>query len=337
MKPKIPDAFAIYIKDQMSEYKNLDANTIYQLVQKLKTQDDISLAEANEICLIENLQSTALASDPSKCDGKLVNALSSWYQVVADKIERGKRGNFIFTVCFNSGLHDKYMSPAQKAIKKHGSFEDLCHIILIDEKTYPSLPLPLKNFFIKYETNLYAMENFRAGIYYYPFKTKTGTYTFSQFMKKFRSIEIVTQSAIKIFAALKSGKTWEEMWTPVQDELKPCVLATFLRRKDLYSAVVVDIRANKFLIFINKERLPIVKAALEIPFENLVKNALSHGIIDKYIAQDIMENRTLLCFPIEEFVDASVEYLDKVTEKKIEWQAAQKAVEREERWLEEIR
>ena len=98
MKPKIPDAFAIYIKDQMSEYKNLDANTIYQLMQKLETQDDISLEEANEICLIENLQSTAFVSGPSKCDDELVKALSSWYQVVADKIERAS-GETLYLPC----------------------------------------------------------------------------------------------------------------------------------------------------------------------------------------------------------------------------------------------
>ena len=316
---------------------NDDIKRVSQLIQKLEKEDDILLEEADWIYSLLSENPKVFNFDSSAHNHELYIAIERWYKTVSKKLREGKRGNFIFTVRFNSGLHDKYMSPALKAIKKHGSFEDLCHIILIDEKTYPSLPLPLKNFFIKYETNLYAMENFRAGIYYYPFKTETGTYTFSQFMKKFRSIEIVTQSSIKIFTALKSGKTWEEMWTPVQDELKPCVLATFLRRKDLYNAVVVDIRANKFLVFINEERFPIVKAALEIPFENLVKNALNHGIIDKYIAQDIMENRTLLCFPIEEFVDASVEYLDKVTEKKIEWQAAQKAVEREERWLEEIR
>lgn len=343
-------------------YPNVEE--IKKLTQKLEKQNDISLEEANRIysLFFSSYQKTKLNEYSSKLDTELVAVLETFYKTVARKIEQGCRGNFFFSVPFFSVPFNPAIPSAvraaindvKRALGEHAHLEDFFIKLLVSPELYHSFPGWLQKLFTKTDKRefdsgrkeFYVMNAKRPGVYNYPIKTETETQTIAQFMKQF-------------FPAVKTpdkGWTAFQIATGIRDISSPMwvenrngqwevhradeyVIGAYWKRKKVPLILMQNEIAGNYIFtfFTEKDKARLVKDALEIPFENLVKNALNHGIIDKYIAQDIMENRTLLCFPIEEFVDASVEYLDKVTEKKIEWQAAQKAVEREERWLEEIR
>lgn len=66
-----------------------------QLIQKLETQGDISLEEADEIYslfLDPSAKKTKLNYDPFGDDFELIHALEKWYEVVADKIKKRRKG-----------------------------------------------------------------------------------------------------------------------------------------------------------------------------------------------------------------------------------------------------
>lgn len=170
-----------------------DATTIYQLTRKLEKEGDISLKEADGIFSLfsENLLNTKLNINSSKFDIGLVNTLERWFQVVAEKIRKGERGNFIFTVYLKSIKYNDFPYPAIKALLEQGSFEDLCNVIMIDEKLHSLLPFgPLFSKSEHSSTCYYEMKSDGAGMLYYPFTIETGTYTISQFMKKFAPFSI---------------------------------------------------------------------------------------------------------------------------------------------------
>lgn len=147
-------------------------NSIYELIQKLKTQGDITIEEADWIYSLFSGDAMYTTLNPSspRFNGGLSKALQSWYEAVAEKIKAGQRGNFVFTVFFSENIHfNKLLSSAHEAIEKHGTFEDLCNIIMIDEKTYSALPF--KYLFSEVKENLksfYKLETPRVGMLNYP-------------------------------------------------------------------------------------------------------------------------------------------------------------------------
>jgi len=78
------------------------AEDIRRLTQKLKTQGDITLEEADLIyspCR-SNERYTIFDSRSNKLNRELTAALEGWHKVVADKIKAGERGNFVFYCIF---------------------------------------------------------------------------------------------------------------------------------------------------------------------------------------------------------------------------------------------
>lgn len=333
--------------------KSTDVGIVKQLTHKLEAQGDIALEESDWIYSLEvPRKSFPFKKDELEYIAALIDALSSWYRVVAKKIEAGQRGNFIFTVRFNNGSHNKYMYPAQKALRERQNLEDLCNIVMIDEKL--SLPPALKRLFkeatapsftqddkIADWKDFYEMNNFRAGIYYYPVETNSGYCTLSQFMEKFFPVMKTTEPGFmmhvffeKVFeVALGARKLAQNSTILGRREIESYVLATFMRDNNIPCAFASSTFAGKSVIFAEEKNRPVVKKASEVSLNELVKNALSKNIIDQKMAKELLNNDPVSRFPTMNFITASVEYLnEKVTRKLL-----QEKTEEEPDWIEETR
>lgn len=322
-----------------------NADDIKQLTQKLKTQGDISLEEADKIySLCRSNERFAIFNPRSDSfDHKLMGALKGWYRVVAEKIKAGQHGNFIFTV--NTVYYFEFMQVAHNAIRKYGTFEDLCNAIVVDKKLYSALPC--KDLFSKtspLETSgesYYEMENSRAGILYYPVKTETGTYTILQFMKKLspvistRAFKEDDRELLQILSKDRLPYPMNSGWVEKR-EVKALVLGSFMKHNNISCMIASDILDGRSVVFVEKEKAPLVKEALKIPFEDVVENALQKGVIDKKEKEGLLGKDAVL-FPGLKFIDVSVQYIDDIVQKKMEWKAAREEVEEEIGWLEEIR
>ena len=313
----------------------IDTDKMRQLMQKLKDQGDISLKEADEIYSQENAKSF-----------ELKRVMEEWYEVVAEKIRKGLRGNFVFTIDLHKDLD--FMEPAQDAIRKHGNFEDLCDFIQVDKRLYSLVPF--KHLFVEAGKSplfknveiYYEMNNSRAGVYYYPFKTATGTCTISHFMKRFYSIPA--------FSGIKAGvasKKFFEIAAGIYDipldfysfrnvrEIKHCILAEFMKRKNIPCIVATALYDNKSILFIEEENAIVVKRAMETSLEKLVRNALDKNAIDEKAAKVLLVDGLVPHFSFDKFAEASFEYLDETNETKIKMM--RDIAEEENEWLEEIR
>lgn len=327
-----------------NKVKYPDAQTIQQLTQKLKEQGDITLKEADRIYSLfsENAAKTVFNFGSPEYDYKLIQALENWFHAVTEKIKAGQRGNFIFTVHLDDNFYCKNMYQAVEvidALREHGSFEDLCNVIMLDEKLYSTFPF--KRLFKKDDdTGTYKLQNLRAGIFYYPMKTKAGTCTISQVMKKFIPVTVslfpgvlVTDLFELIFNLEIS--TVKTLWTLGVSELKPRILSSFLKYENIPCIAAADTHSKELFVFVEKDKAFIMKKALEIPFEKLIENALCSEIIDQKAARKLLNNNPLFKFPAQKFIDASVKYLDKVVQMNVEWKKAREAVEKDSKWLEE--
>jgi len=330
--------------------KHPDSNEIKQLTQKLRTQGDITLNEADKIYSLfsENSIKTKLNCYSRKYDRKLLLSLKDWYATVAEEIRKGRRGNFIFTITFkiqtfDINLIDVFL-PAREALKEQGRLEDLCGTIIMDKKIYSAFPLKFL-FDTTDSGSYYEMRNYRAGIYYYPVKTNTGTYTISQFMDNFFSIEKdklggLTSILLKVFRiATNTEKVPQEKFFLARFAIKPYTLAAFMRNENIPCMVTVDTYDDKSAFIVEKDKMPMIKKVLEFPFEMLVENALNHGIINKEVAKKLLDENYFMHtdFPVKEFVEASAEYVGHIIRRKKEWKRTKEEIEDETEWLVEIR
>jgi len=113
--------------------------------------------------------------------------------------------------------------------------------------------------------------------------------------------------------------------------------AKFLRHMDIPCVAAADVRNNKFVVFTEKDKAPIVKYALKTPFEELVQNALDKNVISKKMAVSLLGDERISNFPIKEFVQTCAEYISEIAQKKVEWKTTRQRIEGETEWLEEIR
>ena len=336
-----------------------DATTIYQLTRKLEKEGDISLKEADGIFSLfsENLLNTKLNINSSKFDAGLVSNLGRWFQVVAEKIRKGERGNFIFTVYLKSVKCTDFSYPARRALSKWGNFEDLCSIIMVDEKIYSKFPL--KHLFSENECSpgrYYTMRTSRAGMLYYPFTTNLGTYTISQLMDKptpFTLIKPRTWGAYMFaekFFEIASGaqEITQDLWNFNDREISCFIMSDFIRHNSISCAAAVDLHSiscaaaadlhnGKPILLVEKEKVPFVKKAWDISLEELIRNALTQNIINKKEAQSLLGGKPEYDFPIVEFTKASTQYLNEMVKRKMEWKSTREKVENEDTWFEEIR
>lgn len=329
----------------------MNADEIKRLTEQLKTNEDISLEEADGIYSLfsKDAMYTTLYPSSPKFNGELSKALQSWYEVVAEKIKEGKRGNFIFTVFFSENIHfNKLLSPAHEAIEKYGTFEDLCKTIMIDEKVYSVLPF--KHLFteVKGDENLksfYKLETLRAGMLYYPVKVKGKTYTVGELMKRFYPIgtsvsfedvnHALSEEAYKV--AVGAREVVQKLFVFGKYEVKLFTLAAFLKYKDFSCVAALDAYNSAFVTFTEKDKAPIIKDVLEVPFEELVQNAVRERVIDKKTAKTLLDNYPIMNFPLKDFTETSVRLLNDIVRRKMEWKVTRNAIEYETEWVEEIR
>lgn len=320
-----------------------DAPKIQQLTQKLKQQGDITLKEADKIYSLfsENAVKTVFSPISPEYDYKLIQALEEWFHAVTEKIKAGERGNFIFTIHLDDNFYCKNMYQAIEvidALKEHGNFEDLCNIIMIDEKLYSAFPF--KKLLKKDELGAYKIQSMRAGMLNYPIKTDAGTCTISQIMKKFVPVTVSVFPGVLVTDLFElifnlEISTVRTLWTLGISELKPRILSSFLKYENIPCIAAADTNSKELFVFMEKDKAFITKKALEIPFEKLIENALCSGIIDQKAARKLLNNNPLFKFPAQKFIDASVKYLDKVVQMNVEWKKAREAVEKDSKWLEE--
>jgi len=327
-----------------------NADSVYRLIRKLDKQNDISLKEADWIysLLSPSMLRTKLNPRSVRANCELMNALVDWFNIVAQKIEQGHRGNFIFTITFNRQRYiDELTLPARKAIKKYGVSEDLYDVIVIDEKLYSVLPY--KHVFreIKYRENLksiYKIETTRAGLYRYPIKVGHLTYTIGELINDqlapvvtipltnspdgalYREVFKVATGARDITQDPYFGKKEIELFT----------LAAFIKNKGISCVATINAE-NHFVVFVEKGQIHIAKEAMNIPFDKIVENATRENVIDKNMAKTLLNSEYIAGFPMIDFINTSVKYIDSVVQTKLEWQSTRKMVEDEPGWVEETR
>lgn len=326
------------------------AEDIRRLTQKLKTQGDITIEEADWIYSLfsRDAMYTTLYPISPKFNSELSQALQEWYEVVAQKIRNGERGNFVFTVYLKNIIYSDFLHPARRALLEQGGFKDLCNVIRVDEKIYSALPF--KHLFTKRLNDstskpYYKMTSRRAGMLYYPIEIDGKTYTAGGLLKRLSPVVTLgspedanhhlSREAFEVMVG--AGRVVSHTLVLSQYEVKLFTLATFIRHKDISCAAAVDAYNSKFIIFTGKEQAPVVKYALEVPFEELVQNAVKENIFDKKVAKMLLDNRCIPNFPTKKFLEASVRCIDDIIQEKLEWKAARESVENEKRWLEEIR
>lgn len=288
----------------------MNANEIKKLTRKLEIQNDVSLEEADKIYafLARDVRQTAINPFSSDADYELIGALTEWFHVVGRKLKRGHRGNFIFSIFLHeNGFNHNYLNEAWDALKKYGKFEDHIGVIWVSRPMYSLLPGRLRDMFTlsEYE-GLYKLLCRRAGFFYYP---QGECNVLSQFIKK---LSPITQLS-------RSGTSY------IMEHVKHIV--PYIEAADFFE--------DKAVIFTEKDKAPLMKVALETPFEELVRNALNENAIDEQAARKLLSNERPSS--VAGFIETSMKYLNNIAKMKKEWQFTTEAVENESGWLEEIR
>ncbi len=355
-----------------------NADSVYRLIRKLDKQSDISLKEADWIYALfsPSMLRTKLNPNSSKADRDLMHALKGWYQVIAQKIEQGHRGNFIFTITLveslpkslpkNTGRPGSFIyevqKNARKSLEKHGHFEDLIAKLIIDRGTYFSLPKEFQKLFVE-ETkdqqgeSFYILKSPRANMYHYPIKTEKGVYTIAQFMENFAPImttrnynvgDIFLKTIRGAYSTLLDFKNSWYLHNLDKSVIVQCVVAAYMKYKELPCVTMLKYN-NKdspfvfdgaFVFFTEKDKAKAIKDALKIPLEDIIKNTLNEkaiNAVDKKMLENLLYKDHIIRFPDEEFIEVNIKYIDNIIQRQKEWETTRQSVEDEDVWLEEIR
>lgn len=351
-----------------------NADKVAQLTQKLKEQNDISLKEANWIYSLysPNCERTKLNEYSSKFDVELVAALTEFYDTVAQKIQQGCRGNFFFSVRLDRNRLDvigSAIKTVKYAISEYGRPEDFFTELLIDRKTYHSSPAWLKRLFAEdfrsilgeiylRHTGLYVLQNQRLGAYNYPIQTEEGSHTIAQFIneKKLTPAVTINTSAWAshnywdlngrvVFQVAVGADNIRTPWCTTErygghrevGDVNAYIIGAYLKYKEV-PLVFIGGRAisDRFVItfFTEKDKVKLMKNVFEIPFEEMVKNALHQNIIDGQVAKDLLSRNTIGEFLFKPFVETSMKYIDIIIQREISRETTRKAIQEEDGWLE---
>lgn len=288
----------------------MNADEIKKLTRKLEIQNDVSLEEADKIYafLARDVRQTAINPFSLNANYELIGALTEWFHVVGRKLKRGHRGNFIFSIFLHeNGFNHNYLNEAWDALKKYGKFEDHIGVIWVSRPMYSLLPGRLRDMFTlsEYE-GLYKLLCRRAGVFYYP---QGECNVLSQFIKK---LSPITQLS-------RSGTSY------IMEHVKHIV--PYIEAADFFE--------DKAVIFTEKDKAPLMKVALETPFEELVRNALNENAIDEQTARKLLSNERPSS--VAGFIEVSMKYLNNIAKMKKEWRSTTEAVENESSWLEVTR
>ena len=126
--------------------------------------------------------------------------------------------------------------------------------------------------------------------------------------------------------------------------ISQCVVAAYINYKKL--PCIAMLRQNvdftfifdgDFVFFTEKDKVHIIKEALKISLEDIIDNALNENVIDERTLKSMLYKNYIIRLPAEEFIQTSVEYIDNIVQAKIKWKNMCRAVEDEDKWLEETR
>lgn len=312
--------------------------SVQGLIHKLETQGDISIGEADEIYSVMNsLLDLILKYESSQDDlqDKLnqkfpLSDLQAWHEAVAEKIEAGFSGNFIFSILnvYGSPYFYNIKHPVVEALQKHGQPEDRVKLIYVNRKMYSTFPKHLQDLFIledwEKDNKLYILNGRRAGFYRYPLRDpKSGNvYTISRIFKKMPLSPVITaQEKTLIFS--KVGST-------------PFIME-YLKRKCPYMEIAsMNHYLGEIAVFVDNESVPLVEKALDIPFEEIIKHALREKVIDEKTARKRLESDKEYLADMK-FIETSVRFIDDVVKLKMEREVAKRMAEEAPECLGEIR
>ena len=289
----------------------MNADEIKKLTRKLEIQNDVSLEEADKIYafLARDVRQTKINPFSAGADYRLIGAFAEWFHAVGRKLKNGHRGNFIFSIFLHeNGFNNNYLGEAWDALKKYGKFEDRIGVIWVSRPMYSLLPGRLRDIFTlsEYE-GLYKLLCRRAGFFYYP---QGECNVLSQFIKKLSPI---------------TGQLSRSGTSYIMEHVKHIV--PYIEAADFFE--------DKAVIFTEKDKAPLMKVALETPFEELVRNALNENAIDKQAARKLLSNERPSS--VAGFIEVSMKYLNNIAKMKKGWQFTTEAVENESGWLEVTR
>ncbi len=315
----------------------MSEDEIRQLIQKLERENDISLEEADQMFSFAEALAEAITEEGALyvpvMENKLgqtfpVSAIDSWYEAVAQKIKAGQSGNFVFSISFTYSPSRFYgwLFPAIEAIDEYGSFEDRVRAIKVNQKMLSLFPKYFLNSF-KWEKRdgLYVLYSDRAGFYRYPRRNPENgkTYTISQLFKKILSLPLAIPQ--------------EEIIAPSKTD-KVLYVLKYLQQKVPYMEIkAMEQLLGKTAIFTSKEGISIARKAVNVSFEELVKNAVAQNIINEDAARELLKGKGEDSYIDAKFTEASIKYIDDIIKAKKEWEETRNMVENEIEWLEEIR
>lgn len=312
---------------------------VYRLIQKLKTNGDISFEEADEIYSVMSfLSETAakiISQNPGLENSELqsllskdfpVLALEDWHEAVAQKIEDGLSGNFICSLSFTYGptrLND-YWDSAMEALKKHGSFEDRIIEIQTNRKAHALFPKSFQDLF-QWEAleGLYVLRSNRAGLFRYPLHELEG----DSISRLFKNLSITSvmppQERHSTFLGISVTK----------------YAIKYLKQKVPFVQIIaIKPLFGEVSVFTNKTGSPIAKAAFSVSIEELARNAAEQKIIDENDVEKLLKHeRYINGFPDTIFAEASLKYIDDIVQRKLEWKTVCQSIKEEDNWLEETR
>lgn len=325
-----------------------NANDIKRLTKKLQKQNDISLQEADWIYSLFSPDFRESHPNAYHYNSALVRALEEWYDMVSVKIESGCRGNFLFSVVWDSNKPDTIghaISKVNKALSNHGSLEDFFAILMTSSELYHSFPKWFQRLFTKAVGNIlnngepqyiYTLTSPRVGMYHYPIETETGTRTIAQLMKRFTP-------AIKMNTADRKPNPWIlfDMATGrgrfAPWHMKEYVFGTYLRNKKvplIFMENYMMYGRYTLTFFTEKDKARLVKTTLEIPFEELVNKALREKVIEASDAKMLLNNNMIREHLFEKFVETSTKWIDMIVRAETNHETARKMIEEEDGWLE---
>ncbi len=330
----------------------IDASRIEQLTQKLEIQGDITIEEADKIyALASSVVKAAYdvidrrpAIDEREIHELLskdfpVSALMRWYNTVTDKIRASQSGNFIFSILIDFGsYYYHHLNIAVKTLKGDisysksplGAFEDRITSIRANKQIYKLFPKPFKELFQWRENfqwdpykRLFELKTNRAGFYRYPLRELEGDSILQFFRKLSLKSIMIPQEENTIISAINVGRY---------------VLAYLKEKVPFIQVSAIRKYHNDIAVVTNDEGLSIAKRALEIPIEDLLKNAVAQNIIDTKTAKNLLSTNGFLAgFPEMAFLKANIKYIDDIIKMKTEWENVRNVIENETGYLEEIR
>lgn len=346
-----------------------DTDDVKQLTQKLQEQNDITLEESDWIYSLYSPGCRKTKISSSQLDMTLIAALEEYYKATACKIKQGHRGNFLFSIFLDtttSNVLGSAINNVLQVLSECACLEEFFIKLSVSAKLYLSFPTWFQQLFTKttekgsgsIRKTRYTLHNQRLGAYYYPIETEEGAKTIAQLIKRFVPVTRMPDKGGSIFEittglwnlSKPSIPWWMNRHKDGYQEVYGAgeyVVGTYLGRKKV-PLVLMENRVLSYdrhvrvffpeyvyTFFTEKDQVKLVKDVLEVSFKDMVENALYNNIIDKQTAKYFVDNNTIFEHLFKEFVETSIEYVDRIVQNKIEWKATREAVATEWSELEE--